>query len=461
MNDRAACALRLLCVLSALFLSLVSVSATAAAGIRAPKGSVAVTKKNQSTFIELGKEGRAKVLCRYQGSRASAEAVGFLRKDKALKLKLWKSFKTSIKEIKKNKALKKRARARQLAIFVEYQARYSQICADIITPPDPVIARLNSGGDLYVDTSGKTWSSDASALFAGTTNHRNNAMPDVLGTSRDWLYWTTRQGPELNYSFIRLNNQAYDVILHFVEFGGGVVTGPGKRVFDIEIEGVPVQSNLDIYQAAGGTDRALVLSFPVSISDGRLDLSLTPSAGSVFFPSIAALEIRPQGSSSEADDVRRLDNGADGGELSEPGVGLWDDDGFYVLGDGAQTTRTLDPAQEIAGTDEDELFRSERFGLSFGYVLGDSSNPLPAGTYEVGLHFAEFEWTQPGERVFDVTIERVLLLNNFDILADVGAVSTATSKLFQVVVSDGQLNIDFEGVVDYAKVSAVSVRKLS
>ncbi|RYZ21009.1 MAG: T9SS type A sorting domain-containing protein, partial [Chitinophagaceae bacterium] len=110
----------------------------------------------------------------------------------------------------------------------------------------------------------------------------------------------------------------------------------------------------------------------------------------------------------------------------------------------------------IAGTTDDPMYRTERWGYNFAYAV-----PVPNGQYRVVLHFAEIYWTTAGNRLFDVSIEGVRRLDNYDIVAKAGAF-TATTETFIVNVSDGTLNISFtaatsQGGKDNAKVSAIEI----
>jgi len=122
----------------------------------------------------------------------------------------------------------------------------------------------------------------------------------------------------------------------------------------------------------------------------------------------------------------------------------WSADRGFRGGHASSTTAA------IAGASDPTLYRSERWG-TFGYAL-----PTPNGVYTVTLKFAEFVWTRPGQRVFNVTIEGRTVLRDFDILHEV-APDTALDKTFRVSVADGVLNVAFASVVDDAKVSAIEV----
>ncbi|MFT5049120.1 MAG: N-acetylneuraminic acid mutarotase [Chlamydiales bacterium] len=120
----------------------------------------------------------------------------------------------------------------------------------------------------------------------------------------------------------------------------------------------------------------------------------------------------------------------------------------------------------IAGTDNDELYLTERTGNNehptrFGYRI-----PVPAGLYRVRLHFAEIYWGVPGGgpagsalRVFDVVLEETLVLDDYDISGTVGA-ATAVVHSFDMPVTDGMLDLDFIASVDRPKLSGLEIQRL-
>lgn len=127
---------------------------------------------------------------------------------------------------------------------------------------------------------------------------------------------------------------------------------------------------------------------------------------------------------------------------------VWTPDAGFSGG----TTHTV--TTPIAGTVEDPLFQSERYG-TFSYSL-----PVPNGSYAVTMHFAEIYHTSANQRVFDVSVEGQLVIDNLDIWAVVGA-NTALSRTVQTSVTDGVLNLSFISVIDNAKVSAIEVNPSS
>jgi hypothetical protein len=115
---------------------------------------------------------------------------------------------------------------------------------------------------------------------------------------------------------------------------------------------------------------------------------------------------------------------------------------------------------EIANTDDDQLYWTERYG-DFGYDIPVSES----GQYEVTLYFAELYQGVAnnggeGDRVFDVSAEGQPVLDGYDIIAESGGPHTAITETATVEVTDGTLNLDFATVEDNAKISAIKVEKV-
>jgi hypothetical protein len=105
----------------------------------------------------------------------------------------------------------------------------------------------------------------------------------------------------------------------------------------------------------------------------------------------------------------------------------------------------------ISNTSTPALYQSEHYG-NFSY-----SFDVPNGTYKVTLKFAEIYWSSAGSRVFNVSINGEQVLSNFDIFADAGAANTADDKSFVTEVDNGNITIQFQSVVDQAKISSIEI----
>ena len=84
--------------------------------------------------------------------------------------------------------------------------------------------------------------------------------------------------------------------------------------------------------------------------------------------------------------------------------------------------------------------------------------PINNGTYSVKLHFAELYNSQPGQRVFDASVNTQLRIANLDIVAASGGAHQAlVRQLDGVQVVNGQLVVALSASVDYPAVSAIEI----
>lgn len=202
---------------------------------------------------------------------------------------------------------------------------------------------------------------------------------------------------------------------------------------------------------------------PVTLNaGGTLDIgvSFTPTD---FGLRVATLEIAHTGTNASPVTVSITGEGANPGDpdslirinsggptISTSGL-QWVADVHSISGD----TFTYNPTA-VAGTVDDELYLTERnagFSGGFAYEIPVQQ----AGAYSVDLHFAEMFFTEDGQRIFDVTIEGVQVLDNYDIHADVGATTAAVKSYTGINVADGSLSIEFTTVANNAVVSAIQV----
>ncbi|MBM2822228.1 MAG: hypothetical protein HW413_974, partial [Thermoleophilia bacterium] len=176
---------------------------------------------------------------------------------------------------------------------------------------------------------------------------------------------------------------------------------------------------------------------------------------------LGLLVVMPGTSTGQGAIVFRVNAGGVGNTL--PATPQWTDDtevspSPYVnaLATGnwtASTSAAIDTSDSSipAGTPS-AIFQTERWDPAGAPELAWDF-PVVPGNYEVRLYFAEIFLQTPGARVFDVSIEGTLVLDNYDIVADVGA-NKGVVKSF-VVQSDANLDIDFGHVVDNPKITAV------
>ncbi len=165
----------------------------------------------------------------------------------------------------------------------------------------PALYRVNCGklDGSYTDGSGIVWSQDN--YFNTNNTSTSSSTVTVSGTTAPDIYRTQRfknrtSSTPLKYQF-PVSNGSYELRLHFAEVWTGA-TGPGIRVFDVLVEGAVALNDFDIFAEAGGRDRALVKTLPVTVSDGMLTIDFNVV---VQNPQVSAIEIYPIASGGAGD----------------------------------------------------------------------------------------------------------------------------------------------------------------
>jgi len=130
-------------------------------------------------------------------------------------------------------------------------------------------------------------------------------------------------------------------------------------------------------------------------------------------------------------------------------------DGITYQADSLILTKNKGAIEVIKGSQDSFLFQS--------YRVGDLNiqQPLENGSYEVIFKFAEPNNIANGERVFDVYAQGQLVIDELDVkLARDGKIKSALVRVVNdVIVTDGQLNIELKASKGQAILSALVVRK--
>lgn len=112
------------------------------------------------------------------------------------------------------------------------------------------------------------------------------------------------------------------------------------------------------------------------------------------------------------------------------------------------------PGTTISGTNEEAIYQTEREGLTFYQVR------VPPGRYDVTLMMADTKYDNPGQRVFEVYAEGQSIVNNLDIIAEVGKNMALEKVLADIEVSDGILDLYFKPKIDLPTLSGVKINRL-
>ncbi|GGC06742.1 hypothetical protein GCM10011325_36960 [Dyadobacter sediminis] len=151
--------------------------------------------------------------------------------------------------------------------------------------------RINAGGPDFTTATKKLFIADK--YYAGIDRTSSIASGDILNTSNDVFYRSGRCSPSFSYN-IPIENGNVEVILHFAEiyYGApGKKGGKGSRQFHVNMEGSRKLTNFDIFAAAGGAMRAYQQTFPVTVTDGVLNIDFL--TGAADLPRVSAIEVLP------------------------------------------------------------------------------------------------------------------------------------------------------------------------
>jgi hypothetical protein len=121
--------------------------------------------------------------------------------------------------------------------------------------------RVNAGGSAYVDSLGQQWSADNSYSGGGVLD----SHAAISNTSNPALYAAIHWGDTL-YRF-QVPNGSYKITLKFAD---PFLQKAGERLFNVVINGATVLSNFDIIAAAGGPNRAVDRTIPVTVTGGQI-----------------------------------------------------------------------------------------------------------------------------------------------------------------------------------------------
>jgi len=288
---------------------------------------------------------------------------------------------------------------------------------------------------------------------------------------------------------------SYTVKLHFAEVWDGA-KGVGQRVFSVAVEGTPALTNYDIF-AAVGADAAATETATVDVTDGVLDIAFTSVVQNVV---VMAIEVEATGSvpptptpsptpdvspsptpdvtpsptpdvtpsptpdvtPSPTPDVTPSPTPVPSGELSVPAyinvggpaLGIYIPDTPYVVGPATSTGTIVKP---VAGTDNDALYHTFRYGQTVTYEL-----PVAPGTYILRLLFAEVyaPTAVAGARVFSIAVGDAaaapVAIPAYDLFVDAGE-ATAVAKEFPVTVTTAPLVVQLVASVQNVALQGMEV----
>ena len=310
----------------------------------------------------------------------------------------------------------------------------------------------------YVDVHGRRWEADR--YYEGGVS-RPGPVRLFPAVSDPGLFKTMREAesadamaPQLFRYDIPLRRGVYELRLYFADPLRQTDKDPDPkgdaqnlRHFQVTLNGHPVLLGFDAVADAGSAAATVrVFKDVVPAADGKLHLEFTGGQR----PFVNAIELTP-GTPGKLNPIRIVAQKAD---IVDKDGTHWNSDEYFVYG---RTWVYTAPPPEVS-----PLYFGERHG-NFTYAI-----PVAPGSYTLRLHFMEafFSPSIPasscrgaGCRVFDVTCNGVMLLQDFDILQAAQGALKPVIREFHGLRPNGQgkLLISFSPKVDYAEIRAIEV----
>jgi Malectin domain len=318
-------------------------------------------------------------------------------------------------------------------------------------------------GAPYVDAWGRRWEADRFYEGGVPQPGPRHFFPPVADAG---LFRTMREAisadmtvpqsqRQLRYD-IPLRSGVYELRLYFADpmrqpDVDQTEDAQNYRHFQINLNGHPLMVDLDpVADAGSAAVDVRVFRDVYPASDGKLHLEFLSSWGRPAF--VSALEITP-GTPGKLKPIRIS---ARQSGFVDAGGTHWSGDNYFISG------RTIVYGNPETGPKISALYTGERHG-NFSYAI-----PVAPGSYTVKLHFLESFFSPlipaagcrgAGCRVFDVTCNGLLLLQDFDVFQAAPGAFRPVIREFHGLHPNGQgkLLLSFSPKVNYAEVRAIEV----
>jgi len=308
----------------------------------------------------------------------------------------------------------------------------------VLGPLEP-IAAINAGG-----AAAGTFQADAN--FTGGATYSTTATITGAPSGIPSAIYQSERNTNFTYTFTGLAPASYHrVELHFAEI---YWTLPGKRIFDVSLNGKQILNDFDIFAAAGGINKAIVKPFVVKPdAAGTITLQFTTILDQAKVSGISIAKHLGSGApDSDGDGVVDSqdafpnnpletkdtdgDSFGDNSDVFPTDPTEWADANGDGVGDNT-VLGTLVPivALNAGGAAEGAFLEDANFTGGGIYPTTATITGVPAGIpaaiyqternqnfsynftaldpsayHRIELHFAEIYWTTAGSRLFDVAV---------------------------------------------------------
>ncbi|MCO6047518.1 malectin domain-containing carbohydrate-binding protein [Aeoliella sp. ICT_H6.2] len=291
-------------------------------------------------------------------------------------------------------------------------------------------------------------------IIGGTTGGSSNQSPSASGVLLSPA--STTSGPISITATADDTDGTITAAEYFIDTigaeGTGIAMSAGDGTFDEANESVTATISAATFDGLSIGEHTIYVRALDSDGAWSTVASATLTKEEVIVAENVLLRINAGGEAVAGDPTWEADTAADPHEFSNAGLNEANSD---VL----TTTATIDTtdASLPAGTPA-SIFQTSRFDNPENADLAFDI-PLGIGEYEVRFYFAEIDPNSFGEglRVFDVSVEEQLVLDDFDIYAAAGMAGNKGIMRSFIVSSSSELDIDFFAETGNPMVSAIEI----
>ncbi len=303
-------------------------------------------------------------------------------------------------------------------------------------PTNTIRALMGTGRKTYVDHSGYTWTP---SNYCSSSDSVTVPAKNIAGTEDPYLYLGGIRG--IAHCIFPVKPGVYEIHLHFAETTDLPMA---TRLAILSMNAGP-DINFDVVDNAGGDGIATsyVLAGIHPENDGAIHVDYTSEVSLLH-----AVEILP----ADSDKLLPVRITASPFAIKDSANQTWLSDRYFRGG-----RRGLLP--DAAKTTNRGIFSNHRIGR-FRYDIPVVS----PGKYRVTLYFSDpwfgkHNWGNggPGSRIFNVSCNGKMILENFDILAEGG--TNPVVKTFDNIPASaqGKIELSFIPVVNYPLVNAIEI----
>ncbi|HSI78893.1 MAG TPA: malectin domain-containing carbohydrate-binding protein [Lunatimonas sp.] len=308
---------------------------------------------------------------------------------------------------------------------------------------------INAGSNKDTDFHGTKFESDFQ------NSHFNGGFFESHALASDQeLFQSQRFSKNLVYD-IPVSNGKYTVITYHNEvyFGHRVAaTGPGRRVFDIFIEGKLVKKDLDPFVENNSKQFELIFE-NVEVKDGKVTINLVSSIADAAISAIAILPV----STKDADDQVKETPSTEEIHINTGNTRSGEYKGVQFESEFSGKYFNTGNMEGNASASIHTMMQSQRFAKDLVYEIPVKNGNYDVITYHNEVYFGQkVSTTGPNKRVYSISIQDKEVKKNFDLFV-VNNNKEIALEHKGIEVKNGSIKIRLLAVIGDAAISGISI----